>query len=117
MFSSLPQTQALASDFRLAPQYRNDPSSVLTVPELYDWHYKHNPRHALFLYDGETDARRIQVITMRDAVRAMYKTAFHVSELVADPRNSSEAISLAKPVIAVLAATGECTFERIHYPY
>ncbi|EIN14664.1 acetyl-CoA synthetase-like protein [Punctularia strigosozonata HHB-11173 SS5] len=112
MFASLPHTQALASSFRLPPQYRHQPgAAVLTVPELYDWHLDHNPDHTLFLYDdpARDDPPHVRTISMHDAVRAMHKAAFLVSELVADPRGPPDASSGPKPVIAVLAAT-VCTF-------
>jgi hypothetical protein len=47
----------------------------LSVPEMFDWHYHHNPDHPLFVYpedDGTTKR-----ISLKHSVEAMHRAGRH----------------------------------------
>jgi acyl-CoA synthetase (AMP-forming)/AMP-acid ligase II len=74
----------------------------LTVPEIFDWHYEHNPDHISFVYpDGDGSPKQI---TMKEAVRAMHRAGRYYTQKFTDlgyPPDIHNA-----PVIAIYAATG-----------
>lgn len=70
----------------------------LTIPEIYDWHYQHNPSQALFIYsrDGEQHSFRYS-----DVVPAVHRVGRSVTTLInRDPTKSS------LDTVAILASTG-----------
>ena len=94
----LPNTQALHSDTFRVPHALADDS--LTLPELYDWHSEHSPRHPLFVFEDGPGS--IRTIFWPEAVGATHTAAYRVSSVIDDdltPRGYT-------PVIAILSATG-----------
>lgn len=93
------RTQALNSvTFTLPPL-----DGSLTIPEIYDFHYVHSPKHPLFAYgDG---AGSVREVLWADAVRAM-----HQAGRIVQSRLGQAGETKARPVIAVLAMSGMLSF-------
>ena len=70
----------------------------LTVPELYDWHYEHNPRFPVFQYLNDD---RVPVkITYSEVVPAVHGAGRLVSSYI--DRNETP-----QPVVAILSSVGK----------
>lgn len=70
---------------------------VFTLPELYEWHAKHSPKHPFFVFDNGD--KTPETIVWEEAVRAIHRAA-HLAKSYVD------ADSTRRPVVAVLAASG-----------
>ncbi len=97
-----PQTQALTSKTFIPPPL----DGSLTLPEIYDWHSKHNPSHRLFVYTQQDGTPR--TICWPEAVRAVHTGA----KLFRD-RLGWKPGANRKPVVAILAMSGEWMFELV----
>lgn len=74
-----------------------------TIPQLYDWHYHHNPSHPAFIFGENEDS--VQHLTYRDVVQAMHRAGRLVLRAVGA---GSEASLENTPVgpIAIAATAG-----------
>lgn len=89
------RTQALASStFRLPPL-----DGSLTIPELYDWHYKHSPHHPLFMYSDDDGV--VATIDWAQATKAMHRAGRRVAAV------AQQAIDAKRPIFAILSGNGE----------
>lgn len=74
----------------------------LLVPELYDFHYAHNPTHPVFTYP-DTAQNGLFYVRYAELVPAAHRAGFLVSNLVQHDLNSN-----IKPIlIASLDMSGE----------
>ena len=83
--------------------YRVPPlDGSLSVPEIYDWHYRHNPDFPLFQYleNGQVPIR----ITYSQAIPAIHRAGRMMKSYI----NRSE---IPQPVFAILSSTGA----RFHF--
>lgn len=48
-----------------------------TVPQLYDWHYEHNPDYPAFVYHSDLGERTY--VTYRSLIPAAHKAGFHIA--------------------------------------
>ena len=95
-FRPLPRVHGLKSQtFRLPPL-----DASLTIPELYDWNFKHNSRHPLFVYIDDDGAEKI--MHWSQAVPALHRAGRIVKSRL--PEEVPE-----HPFIAILCATGALT--------
>ena len=93
---SFPRTQALSSTtFRPPPL-----DGSLTIPEAYDWHYKHSPQHPLFIYSDEDGS--VNTIYWPEATKAVHRAGHVAAKLAAEGSPSSN----RRPVFAILAGNG-----------
>ncbi|KAK0192594.1 male sterility protein-domain-containing protein [Armillaria mellea] len=87
-----PQTQALTSKTFTPPPL----DGSLTLPEIYDWHSKHNTGHRLFVYIQQDETPR--TICWPEAVRAVHTGAKLFRDRLGWKPDADE-----KPVVAILA--------------
>jgi len=73
----------------------------LTIPELYDFHYEHNPNHPVFLFDSPPHG--LTFIPFSEVVPAAYNAARFVARMTNIDLQNQESL---RPTIAILAATG-----------
>ncbi|SJK98376.1 uncharacterized protein ARMOST_01641 [Armillaria ostoyae] len=95
-----PQTQALTSKTFIPPPL----DGSLTLPEIYDWHSKHNPGHRLFVYTQQDGTPR--TICWPEAVRAVHTGA----KLFRDRLGWKPGMANEKPVVAILAISDTITY-------
>ncbi|PBK89816.1 acetyl-CoA synthetase-like protein [Armillaria gallica] len=95
----LPQTQALTSKTFIPPPL----DGSLTLPEIYDWHSKHNPSHRLFVYTQQDGTPR--TIYWPEAVRAVHTGAKFFRDRLGWKPGANE-----KPVVAILAISDTITY-------
>jgi hypothetical protein len=76
----------------------------LSVPEIYDWHYVHNPDHALFIYPDGEDQGSTRTITFRQGVWAIHRAAARYQKYFSSLGHAPADHDC--PVIALFAATG-----------
>jgi hypothetical protein len=74
----------------------------LTVPEIYDWHFQHNPDHVLFVYSNHRGERT--EITWKQGVHAIHRAGRLLAERLSKEGLQPEGPKA--PVIAIFAATG-----------
>ncbi|KAF8645464.1 hypothetical protein AX16_007810 [Volvariella volvacea WC 439] len=98
------QTQALApgETFKVPPL-----DGSLTVPQIYDWHYEHNPQHTLFTYEDPNDPGKLVKHTYSEVVPAIHRAGRYVAaaaglDINADPHTY--------PVVAIIALSDTITF-------
>lgn len=92
---SPPRTQSyLDTAFRPPPL-----DGSLTLPEIYEWHAKHNPNHRFFVFANDDDT--IQSISFSEVVRAV-----HVGARIIRDRMGWKPDVDETPVVAILAASG-----------
>ncbi|KZT28667.1 acetyl-CoA synthetase-like protein [Neolentinus lepideus HHB14362 ss-1] len=98
-FPPLPPTQAINS-----PTFKPPPlDGTLTLPEIYDWHYRNTPKHPLFLYpDGDGT---VHEILWPSAVRAIHQVGYILRPKVGNPMTQD-----GRPIVAVLAASDTITY-------
>lgn len=85
------------SNFTLPPQ-----DGSLTLSDIFDFHYDHNPNHPLFVYPNASG--EIIKVTYAEVIPAAHRAARYVAgianiDLDADPTTF--------PTVAVLALSGE----------
>ncbi|KAI0926228.1 putative NRPS-like protein biosynthetic cluster [Taiwanofungus camphoratus] len=91
---SPPRTQSyLDTAFRPPPL-----DGSLTLPEIYEWHAKHNPNHRFFVFANDDDT--IQSISFSEVVRAV-----HVGARIIRDRMGWKPDVDETPVVAILAAS------------
>lgn len=84
---------------------------TLTFPELFDFHWFHNPEHPLFKYERYVDGMtgevevEVEVVTWSRAVRAIHSAAAYVERACMDEYGGSGVP--AGGVVAILANIGE----------
>lgn len=94
-----PQSQALqCTTFRPPPL-----DGSLTLPQIYDWHYKHTPNHRLFIFADEDN--NIRVICWPEGVRAIYNGVRFLENNINMKTESGGAT-----VVAILATTGALSY-------
>ncbi|KAK0480753.1 hypothetical protein IW261DRAFT_1685198 [Armillaria novae-zelandiae] len=94
-----PQTQALTSKTFIPPPL----DGSLTLPEIYDWHSKHNPGHRLFVYTQQDGSPK--TIYWSEAVRAVHTGAKLFRDRLGWKLGADE-----KPVVAILAISDTITY-------
>ncbi|KAK0238145.1 hypothetical protein EDD85DRAFT_921521 [Armillaria nabsnona] len=94
-----PQTQALTSKTFIPPPL----DGSLTLPEIYDWHSKHNPGHRLFVYTQQDGTPR--TVYWPEAVRAVHTGAKLFRDRLGWKPGPNE-----KPVVAILAISDTITY-------
>ncbi|KAF9034495.1 acetyl-CoA synthetase-like protein [Hymenopellis radicata] len=78
----------------------------LSVPELYDFHYKHNADHPVFVY-AKADSDELTYIRYSDLVPAAHRAGWYVTKTT----NFNHSADMnVRPIVAVLAATDTITF-------
>ena len=92
----IPRTQALSSKTFSPPPL----DGSLTIPELYDWHYKHSPEHPLFVYLD--DHGNLVTITWKEAAQATHRTASLICNIVA----GEPPVDTPHRVFAIVASNG-----------
>lgn len=87
-----PRTQALNTTTFCPPPL----NGTLTLPEIWDWHAEHSPKHPLFGFTDDEGGGR--TVYWPEAVRAFHRAGRHaLSKLPKDASHS---------VVAILAACG-----------
>lgn len=86
-----------------SPSFVNPPvDGSLCIPEIYDFHYEHNPSHTVFLYDDPRSG----------VIRVPYSRvvpAIHNAGRLVAKRTQIDLESPSSPrTIAILASTGVC---------
>ncbi|KAF8989919.1 hypothetical protein BDQ17DRAFT_1393209 [Cyathus striatus] len=76
--------------------------SIISVPEVFDYHRKRSPNHPLFVYE---EAGELNVLTWSQTVRAVHTAARYIEHSV-----STEHAHDSSVVIGVLANTDPITF-------
>ncbi|KAK0220052.1 hypothetical protein IW262DRAFT_1554790 [Armillaria fumosa] len=94
-----PQTQALTSKTFIPPPL----DGSLTLPEIYDWHSKHNPDHRLFVYTQQDGTPK--TIYWPEAARAVHTGAKLFRDRLGCKLGADE-----KPVVAILAISDTITY-------
>ena len=80
----------------------------MTVPQIYDWHYVHNPAHSVFVFK-DIPTGQLKHLTYREVVPTMHAAARFV--LLQANMNPEEIPSAAarRPTVGIVANTGEYT--------
>ncbi len=74
----------------------------ISVPELYDFHYRHNPHHPVFVYTN-ADTDELTHVRYSELVPAAHRAGWYVTKTT----NFNHSADMnVRPVVAVLAATG-----------
>lgn len=98
-----PNTQAVSSTTFKPPPLEGS----LTVPEMYDWHYRHTPDHPVFVFPENGSTR---IIKWPEVVQAVHTGARLL--------RSATGLGVAEgepAIVAIFAASGEsrrCGFDR-----
>lgn len=72
----------------------------LTVPQIYDWHYNHNPNHPVFVYADSSGS--VSSHSFADVVPAAHRAARQIAAVThIDVDDSS-----ARKTVAILATSG-----------
>lgn len=113
MVSTLTSSLQMAVDFLLTPPSRpiNPESSYnfppldgsLTVPEMFDWHYQNNADHRSIVY-ANNDGQKTW-LSFTDVVPAVHRAARYVAKVSGIDLETDE----KRPLVAIIAATGETT--------
>jgi hypothetical protein len=97
MVSVLPSEKAQPTSWAFPPV-----DGSLTVPEIFDWNYEHNPQHPLFVHPKGNG--QLEYTTMKQAVQAMHRVSHrYTSYLTAQGHAPSERDA---PVVAIFGLTG-----------
>lgn len=75
----------------------------LTVPQIYDWHFRENADHAVFVFKPH-DRDGLERLTYRQVVPAMHNAGRLVSRLV---RQNAENLSEETGPVAIVSSAGE----------
>ncbi len=75
----------------------------LGVPELYDFHYAHNPTHPVFVY-AKPDGSGLVHIRFAELVPAAHRAGWFVTRITNYDHSASPHV---RPCVAVLAASGK----------
>ncbi|KAF8879343.1 acetyl-CoA synthetase-like protein [Mucidula mucida] len=78
----------------------------LGVPELYDFHYAHNPTHPVFVY-AKPDGSGLVHIRFAELVPAAHRAGWFVTRITNYDHSASPHV---RPCVAVLAASDTITF-------
>lgn len=110
----------MAVDFLLTPpprtatpegSYKSPPiDGSLTVSEIFDWHYQNNPHHPVFVYAND-DSQKTW-LSFSDVVPAIHQAARYVAKVSGIDLETDT----KRPLVAIIAATGETTL-AFSYPY
>lgn len=95
MAPSFPHPQAQSSSTFIPPPL----DGSLTIPEIYDFHLKHNGEHPLFVYDDENGV--VRTIRWKQAVQAIHTAGRFVRSATREPQAQDHT-----PVVAILAVNG-----------
>lgn len=111
LMSSLQQT--LPKRHQTFPSYALPPlDGSLTLPDLYEWHSRHSPKHPLFVFEDEPG--RLRTILMEEFVQGLNRTAKLTTDAV-----GADSISPASgknvPVVSILGTLGPCSFTLVGY--
>lgn len=74
---------------------------TLTVPEIFDFHYKNNPNHPVFVYADNSGT--VVNLAYSDVVPATHRAALHIAKIAGLDLNSDPT---ACPPIAIVATSG-----------
>lgn len=74
----------------------------LSVPDMYDFHYVHNPHHPVFVYT-RPDGTGMAKILFSDLVPAAHRAGWLVTQVTGFDHSADPTL---RPNIAVLAASG-----------
>ena len=92
------------------PGYLTPPlDGLLTVSELYDFHYEHNPDHPVFVFAGSDGLTHL---TFRQVVPAAHNAARFVARAVG--LDLEGALDHHRPTVAILAETGTIIGKSTH---
>lgn len=92
--------------FKLAPW-----DGSLTLPQIYDWHFVHNPRHTVFIYEAPT-AGYVH-LTYREVMPAAYRAAAYIANAISVDLNNVPA-NIAP--VAIVATSGQSLSHRTFLP-
>lgn len=102
---AIPRTQALTSTTYRAPPL----DGSLVYPQLLDFHSEHSANHRFFVYAEEDGT--MKTLTWGHTIPAILRSALLARELLGwQPNAGTE----KAPVIAILSASGERLYARIH---
>lgn len=89
------------SEPRSGRSFRRPPlDGSLTIPEIYDWHWHHNPDHPIFVYPK---GQRLDSITFAKLVPAVHRAGRVVANALDLDLHTD---SLNFPVVAIVATSG-----------
>lgn len=89
---------------RSGRSFRRPPlDGSLTIPEIYDWHWNHNPNHPIFVYPKD---QRLHRITFAKLVPAAHRAGRLVAETLGLSFHDD---SSNFPVVAIVATSGKLT--------
>ncbi|GJE98661.1 acetyl-CoA synthetase-like protein [Phanerochaete sordida] len=80
----------------------------LTVPELYDWHYEHNPTQPVFVYK-DRERNELVHLTYRDVVPAIHRAGRRVADAAGIDLGASPPPTTVGP-IAIVATSDSITY-------
>lgn len=80
----------------------------LTIPEIYDWHYKHNPNYPVFKY---ADGHNVKHLLYSDLVPAAHRAGRYIAAVTNLDVNADRS---TYPIVALLSTAGNATYLLIH---